>query len=108
MTTSSIEEVIRALGLRGEDGDCGLAAIEINERVFGGRGSYVAALDGDLLAEDWFVGHVAVRWGGRYWDAHGLLSPDSLLLRGGARAVLIQFDGPEEVRRVHDRQRGRV
>jgi hypothetical protein len=103
---SSIEDAIHALGLYGEDGDCGLAAIEINEKIFGGSGSYVAALDADLLAEEWFVGHVAVYRAGRYWDAHGALSLGDLLARGGPYAVLVQFDGAEEVRRVHERQWG--
>lgn len=102
----AINENIRGLGLHGFGGECGLAAIEINERIFGGRGSYVAALRADLLAQGWFVGHVAVYRGGRYWDARGALPLGELLDYGGDDPVLVQFDDADEVRRIHNRQWG--
>ncbi len=102
----AIGENIRRLGLHGEDGSCALAAIELNERIFGGNGSYVAALSGPLLSQGWFVGHVAVYRGGRYWDAQGALSLEDLLGYGGEDPVLVQLDGADEVRTIHDRQWG--
>jgi hypothetical protein len=102
----AIGENIMRLGLHGFGGECGLAAIEINERIFGGCGSYVAALSAPLLERGWFVGHVAVYRGGRYWDARGALSLNDLLAYGGDDPVLVQFDGPEEVLAVHERQWG--
>jgi hypothetical protein len=97
----AIGENIRRLGLHGQDGECGLAAIAINEMIFGGNGSYVAALSGPLLAEGRFVGHVAVYRGGRYWDARGALSLDELRSYGGDDPALIQFEDANEVRAIH-------
>lgn len=101
---SAIGENIRRLGLYGEDGLCGLAAIEINERIFGGNGSYVAALSKPWLEQGWFVGHVAVHRGGRYWDARGALPLDELLGYGGEDPALVQFEDADEVRAIHDFQ----
>jgi hypothetical protein len=100
----AISENIRQLGLHGHDGDCGLAAIEINERIFSGNGSYVAALSGPLFAQGWFVGHVAVYRGGRYWDARGALPLDELLRYGGDDPVLVQFEDANEIQAIHDFQ----
>lgn len=102
----AIGENIVRLGLHGFGGECGLAAIEINERIFGGRGSYVAALSMPLLEEGRFVGHVAVYRGGRYWDAQGALSLEDLLGYGGDDPVLMQFNDADEVRAIHNRQWG--
>ena len=102
----AIGENIRRLGLHGEDGLCGLAAIEINERIFGGNGSYIAALSKPWLAEGLFVGHVAVYRGGRYWDARGALSLEELLGYGGEDPALVQLGDADEVRAIHDYQWG--
>lgn len=104
----AIERMIASLGLYGFDGDCGLAAIEINERVFGSEGLYVAGLDACWLRgrPPRCVGHVAVSWGGAYWDALGALSEAELLAYGASDPVLIAFDSADEIRRIHAAQRG--
>lgn len=102
----AIGENIRQLGLYGEDNLCGLAAIEINERIFGGNGSYVAALSKPLLEQGFIVGHIAIYRGGRYWDAGGALSLEELLGYGGEDPVLVQLGDADEVRAIHERQWG--
>jgi len=103
----AIERSITSLGLYGFDGDCGLAAVEINERVFGNEGRYVAGLDSSWLRQrpPRCVGHVAVLWGGLYWDALGALSEPELLAYGAEAPVLVTFDSADEIRRVHAVQR---
>ncbi len=101
----AIGENIRRLFRNGNmatEGQCSLAAIVINEMIFNGNGSYVAALSAPLLEEGRFVGHVAVYRGGRYWDARGALPLDELLGYGGAYPVLVQFEDADEVRAIHD------
>jgi hypothetical protein len=105
MIDAAIGESIRRLGLHGQDGDCGLAAIEINERVLGGRGIYVAALSAPLLEEGRFVGHVAVYYRGLYWDAGGELSFGELLGYGGSYPALVQLS-VGEVLAIHEQQWG--
>jgi hypothetical protein len=110
MTTSSvdveaIEKLIASLGLYGFDGDCGLAAIEINERVFGGEGQYVAGLNSRWLAAGRFVGHVAVLWGDHYWDALGALHENELLGYGADSPALVKLTSAEQIRVIHAAQR---
>ena len=100
---------ILALNLNGFDGDCGLAAIEINQRVFESRARYVAALNELWLSQGRFIGHVALYWGGYFWDARGVISRRELEHLGALNpedgVVLIEFDSAEEIRAVHEAQR---
>jgi len=116
MTQSSVDK-IKALGLWGYGGACGAAAIEINRRVFGGRGTYVAGLNEFWLERGRAIGHVAVLHGGRYYDSGGRISKSDLLDHGmldpedpahrhpemteedAEKPVLVAFDDDEEVLR---------
>jgi hypothetical protein len=109
MTPSDVEHIerlIASLGLYGFDGDCGLAAIAINERVFGGEGTFVAGLDARYLGSSppRYVGHVAVLWGGCCWDALGALTETELLGYGAEEPVLITFKSADDILRIHERQ----
>ena len=114
-STEAVNERIQALALGGFGGACGRAAVEINERVFGGKGRYVAGLNEFWLNRDHAIGHVAVLWDGRYWDAKGILSEEDLLdwgvlntkdpayahrefgEREAEHAILVEFDDAVEV-----------
>lgn len=99
---------ILALNLNGFDGDCGLAAIEINQRVFDGRARYVAALNETWLAQGRFIGHVAVYFGGYFWDARGVISKTELMELGALDpadgVIFFEFDSADEIRAVHASQ----
>lgn len=77
--TISIEHQIKALKLNGFGGDCPAAALEINNRLFDGEGEYIVAAN-----KFWFnkhnrvIGHVAVKFLDRYWDASGETTLDHL------------------------------
>jgi hypothetical protein len=103
----AIECIIASLGLYGFDGDCGLAAIQINQEIFRGQGQYVAGLDARWLAQvpPRFVGHVAVLWGGLYWDALGALHERELLGYGAEDPVLMTFESADQIHAVHEAQR---
>lgn len=60
---------IRALKLNGFGGGCHDAAHAINRHVFGGRGRIVGAANTFWLKRGRFLGHVAVEYGGKFWDA---------------------------------------
>lgn len=75
----TIVDRIRSLRLHGYGGACGAAAIEINEQVFDGRGRYVAGVNDFWLNRGRGVGHVAVLYGGRYYDSSGIVSKGDLL-----------------------------
>lgn len=70
MNNKNISNKIRALKLQGFGGMCGKAAVEINEKVFLGKGRYVAAVNKFLWnACDMVIGHFAVEYDGTFWDA---------------------------------------
>ena len=75
----NIGRQIKALKLNGFGGDCAAAAIEINNRLFDGEGEYIVAAN-----KFWFnkhnrvLGHVAVKFLDRYWDASGETTLDHL------------------------------
>jgi hypothetical protein len=90
------EREILALKLHGFDGECGLAAIEINRRIFGGEGRYIAGLNEYMLERGSPVGHAAVlypahRGYGRYWDARGEIRGGEEELR---RWGVLNFEDP--------------
>lgn len=70
---------IRSLKLHGFAGDCGWAAIQINRKVFDGKGVYVAALNNFWLERDRWVGHVAVHFGDRFWDTSGTIREEDFI-----------------------------
>lgn len=55
----------------GFGGWCGCAAVAINQVIFRGRGIYVGAANRFFLRHGRFVGHVAVKFRGKLWDADG-------------------------------------
>src|SRR5271155_183419 len=109
INVSAITSSILALGLNGFEGDCGLAAIEINEKIFNGTARYVAALNETCLAQGRFVGHVACFWRGYFWDAKGVISRSELEEYGALNpadgVVMFEFDSADEIRQVHESQR---
>ena len=79
MTTDDIVRKIKSLNLRHGGGYCGETAIEINQKVFGGKGKYIGAANKFLFDhEDIFVGHVAVEYNNQIWDADGLIDLERL------------------------------
>lgn len=75
----NIERRIKDLKLNGFGGDCPWAAIEINKKIFDSEGEYIVAAN-----KFWFnkhhrvIGHVAVKYLDRYWDASGETTLDHL------------------------------
>lgn len=64
------------LGLRGTGGECGEAAVAINDLLFAGRGKIVAAVNSRLWNMGYLVGHVGVQVGDSIWDAEGVFEGD--------------------------------
>jgi hypothetical protein len=64
------------LGLRGHGGECGAAAMAMNEVLFGGKGKYVAALNMKILRDGFVVGHIGVLHDGIIWDVDGTFEDD--------------------------------
>ena len=58
-------------GLRGHSGECGAAAIAMNEVLFDSKGKYVAALNMKLLRDGFVVGHIGTLHDGIIWDVEG-------------------------------------
>lgn len=91
MKRTETERAIRSLRLEPGSGWCGSSAIEINHRVFGGKGRYVAGINEFLFdVHGRFIGHVAVLHGGRYWDARGEISEEDLLGWG-----MLDYEDPD-------------
>ena len=79
MTTDEVVRKIKSLNLPHGGGYCGNTAIEINHKVFGGKGKYIGAANEFLFDfENEFVGHVAVKYNNQLWDTDGLISMDHL------------------------------
>jgi len=113
----AISKRIRALKLYGFGGACGLAAIVINEKIFGGNGDYVGGLNDFWFKHDRAIGHVAVRFGDHYWDSKGVLTEQKLLHWGvldiqdkdyrhpdfdeyaAQKAALIEFDDERDLQK---------
>lgn len=75
----SLADRVRGLQLHGFGGACGDAAKRINREVFGGRGKYIIGANAKLLEDEGrFVGHVAVLYRGRLFDADGETDPETL------------------------------
>ncbi len=83
MTLKRADEVIRAASLEGFSGRCGRVAIAINRVVFGDKGRYVIATNPAINKHrkgagfsQVFMGHVAVEWKGRLFDAGGVIDDE--------------------------------
>ena len=62
----------------GFGGTCGVKAIELNKKLFDGKGTYVAGLNDFWLEEGRWVGHIAVKFKDKYYDASGEISEEDL------------------------------
>lgn len=78
MTLKRADEVIRTANLEGFSGRCGRVAIAINRVVFGDKGRYVVATNPAINKhrKGVFMGHVAVEWKGRLFDASGVINDE--------------------------------
>jgi len=67
-----VKKVLKRASLYGFGGECAEAAIAINDVLFNEEGRIVAAINKWLWEKEGrVVGHVAVEWGGSYWDSEG-------------------------------------
>jgi Uncharacterized low-complexity proteins len=88
---------IKALKLSGFGGLCGVAAVEINNKVFKGKGTLVAALN-----KWWWknfkraIGHAAVKYRGKYYDAEGLKDLEDIESWGMLDPGDPDYEGSEE------------
>jgi hypothetical protein len=77
--TNEIISKIKALKLNGWGGRCGQAAIELNHKIFNGKGKYIVAVNKFLWDfESEFIGHVAIKYNNQLWDADGLTNMEKL------------------------------
>lgn len=80
--TQQAEAISQALKLARIDGFCGrcaAVAMAINETLFGGMGTVVAAYNLAMMKRHArFLGHVAVYYRGRYWDSTGEILREDL------------------------------
>lgn len=78
MTLKRADEIIRAAQLDGFGGRCGRVAIAINHVVFDNKGRYVIATNPAISKHRGrlFMGHVAVEWKGRLFDATGIIDDE--------------------------------
>lgn len=67
-----ILEKARRAGFYGFGGLCGEAAVVINQEAFEGHGRLVGAFNEAFLNAGQHIGHVAVLFGGKYWDSDGV------------------------------------
>lgn len=81
LSPKKADEIIRAARLEGFGGRCGRVAIAINRVVFGDKGRYVVATNPAISKHRGrlFVGHVAVEWKGRLFDATGLIDDEDTM-----------------------------
>lgn len=80
--TQSFSDKIKALKIYGFGGQCGAAAIDINEKIFDGQGTLVAAVNEFWFERGRILGHVAVKYDGKYYDATGEIGEEELLAWG--------------------------
>lgn len=74
-----ITKQIKQLGLQGFGGACGNAAIQMNKKIFNNQGTYVAGLNNFWLEEEGrWVGHIAVKYEDKYYDANGEISEEDI------------------------------
>jgi hypothetical protein len=73
-----IFSILAEAKLDGFGGKCFPAAIAINRVLFEGKGKLVGAFNKAFLAQGRLKGHVAVKFGGRLWDAEGETSLEDL------------------------------
>jgi hypothetical protein len=79
MSNHEIAHQIKAMNLDGWGGKCFEAAVKINQAVFNGKGTYLAACNRFMHEiEDQFIGHVVVKFGDDLWDTDGLTEMDRL------------------------------
>jgi hypothetical protein len=72
-------DVLTYCDLDGFSGRCSAAATAINEVLFHSQGTIVMAYNQPFMARHAaFIGHVAVKYRGRYWDSTGEIETDHL------------------------------
>jgi hypothetical protein len=72
---SDISRQIKRAHLEGFGGQCGVAAVAINDVVFHGKGKLVGAFNKAFFDKGILYGHVAVEMNGNYWDADARPKP---------------------------------
>jgi hypothetical protein len=96
-----INSVLSRAKMHGFSGECAEAAVAINEVLFNREGTIVAAVNKWLYEnEERFVGHVAVEWNGRYWDAEGEKDWEEIESWGMADELDYDFEKPEQAYEV--------
>jgi hypothetical protein len=81
LSPKKADEIIRAAQLEGFGGRCGRVAIAINRVVFADKGRYVIATNPAINKHRGrlFMGHVAVEWKGRLFDANGIIDDEDTM-----------------------------
>jgi hypothetical protein len=79
LSRRQVEEVILRAHIKGASGDCGLAAMAINDALLEGRGTYVAAIPATFDRNDMpILDHVGVVYKGIIFDSTGAITSSGL------------------------------
>jgi len=72
-SSANLVEIIHRADIEGMSGDCGAAAMAINQVLFNGSGEYIAVIpeDEDLSYKIAMIDHVGVLYGGKIYDHDG-------------------------------------
>lgn len=70
-----IKSILQAAALPGFGGNCGAAALAINEILFKNEGQLVGAFNAAFLKKNSPIGHIAVLHDGIFWDADAKPKP---------------------------------
>lgn len=71
MSPRKIAETIQAANFQGFSGNCGAAALAINEILFKNSGKLVGAFNSAFLKKGKPKGHIAVLYENNFWDSDG-------------------------------------
>jgi len=70
---------ISKVNINGTAGDCGLFAISFNKIFLNGKAKYIGAINKRLWElEEYYLGHVALLYGRKFYDYNGEMSKDEL------------------------------